>query len=193
VLSWTFLMRPQVVDTELDLLSLSISLAYPIADLILIGVAMGLLTTPGARSPAFLMLGASLGCLLFADQVYALQALEACVVAGSLLDSVTWRPPAVRRIGTRPSMRRLTDPHPVQVTWPDRSAALPGGGHVLTGPALLTMGRRRCQVGRDRGGHRAAVAPGPGSAGRPGRTLARDVSQRRALEAQLSFQAFHDR
>ena len=52
-------MRPVVADSELDLLSLSISLAYPIADLILIGVAMGLLTTPGARTRSFLMLGAS--------------------------------------------------------------------------------------------------------------------------------------
>ena len=50
-------MRPVVADTELDLLSLAISLAYPIGDLILIGVAMGLLTTPGARTASFALLG----------------------------------------------------------------------------------------------------------------------------------------
>lgn len=194
VLSWTFLMRPQVVDTELDALSLGISLAYPIADLILIGVAMGLLTTPGARSPAFLMLGASLGTLLVADQIYALQALEGTYVAGSLLDSAYLA--AYLLFGAAaldPSMRRLTDPHPVTVTWlgPIRLVCLAAA--MLTGPALLTMGP-------DAGAGLAVIALGTGLlsllvlarlVGLVG-LLARDVSQRRALEAQLSFQAFHD-
>jgi len=194
VLSWTFLMRPQVADTEVDLLSLAISLAYPIADLILIGVAMGLLTTPGARSPSFILLGVSLGCLLVADQIYAIQALEGTYVGGSLLDSLYLA--AYLLFGASaldPSMRRLTDPHPVPVTWlgPVRLVCLAAA--MLTGPALLTMGP-------DAGSGLAVIAVGTGLlsllvlarlVGLVG-LLARDVSQRRALEAQLSFQAFHD-
>ena len=82
ILSWTFFIRPQTIDTELDPLSLAISLAYPVADLLLIGVAMGLLTTPGARTPAFRMLGLSLVALLVADQIYAFQNLDESYVAG---------------------------------------------------------------------------------------------------------------
>jgi diguanylate cyclase (GGDEF)-like protein len=194
VLSWTFLMRPQVADMDLDALSFSITLAYPIADLVLIGVAMGLLATPGARSPAFLLLGTSLGLLLVADQIYALQALEGTYVAGSLLDAAYMA--AYLLFGASaldPSMRRLTDPHPVPVTWlgPVRLVCLAGA--MLTGPALLTMGP-------DAGTGLAVIAVGTGLlsllvlarlVGLVG-LLARDVSQRRALEAQLSFQAFHD-
>ncbi len=75
-LSWTFFIQPQLVGTELDPLSLAITLAYPVADLLLIGVAMGLLTTPGARTSSFGMLAVSLIALLVADQIYALQNLD---------------------------------------------------------------------------------------------------------------------
>jgi len=194
VLSWTFLMRPQVADAEIDVLSLAISLAYPIADLILIGVAMGLLATPGSRSPAFVLLGASLGCLLVADQIYALQALEGTYVAGSPLDSLYLG--AYLLFGASaldPSMRRLTDPHPVPVTWLGPVRLLCLAAAMLTGPVLLTMGP-------EAGGGLAVVAIGTGIlsllvlarlVGLVG-LLARDVTQRRVLEAQLSFQAFHD-
>ncbi|HEX5147713.1 MAG TPA: hypothetical protein VFW02_01440, partial [Candidatus Limnocylindrales bacterium] len=192
VLSWTFLMRPQLVDSELDLLSLAISLAYPVADLILIGVAMGLLTTPGARSPAFLMLGASLACLLVADQIYALQTLEGTYVAGSPLDSLYLA--AYLLFGASaldPSMRRLTDPHPVPVTWLGPVRLLSLAIAMLTGPALLT-------VGPDADSGLAVIAVGTALlsllvlARLVGLValLARDVAQRRVLEAQLSFQAF---
>lgn len=194
VLSWTFLMRPQVADTELDPLSLAITLAYPIADLILIGVAMGLLTTPGARTRAFLLLGASLACLLVADQIYALQALEGTYVAGSLLDSLYLVAYLVFGASALdPSMRRLTDPHPVPVTWLGPVRLLGLAVAMLTGPALLT-------VGPDAGSGLAVIAVGTALlsllvlARLVGLValLARDVAQRRALEAQLSFQAFHD-
>ena len=51
ILSWTFLIQPQLVGTDLDALYVGISLAYPVADLLLIGVAMGLLTTPAHGPP----------------------------------------------------------------------------------------------------------------------------------------------
>ena len=90
-------------------------------------------------------------------------------------------------------MRRLTDPHPVPVTWlgPVRLVSLAAA--MLAGPALLTFGP-------DSDGGLAVIATGTvllsllvlarlvGLVG----MLARDVAQRRALEAQLSFQAFHD-
>ena len=194
VLSWTFLMRPLVADTELDLLSMAISLAYPIGDLILLGVAMGLLTTPGARTASFAMLGASLASLVVADIIYALQTLEGTYVSGSPLDTLYLAAYVLFGASAlHPSMRRLTDPHPVSVTWlgPIRLACLAAA--MLTGPALLAMGP-------EAGTGLAVVALGTGLlsllvlarlVGLVG-LLARDVAQRRVLEAQLSFQAFHD-
>jgi diguanylate cyclase (GGDEF)-like protein len=194
VLSWTFLMRPVVADTELDMLSLSISLAYPIADIILIGVAMGLLTTPGARTASFAMLGSSLAALVVADMIYALQTLEGTYVSGSILDTlylVSYLLFGASALD--PSMRRLTDPHPVAVTWLGPVRLLCLAAAMLTGPALLAMGP-------DAGTGLVVVAIGTGLlsllvlarlVGLVG-LLERDVAKRRALEAQLSFQAFHD-
>jgi diguanylate cyclase (GGDEF)-like protein len=194
ILSWTFLIQPQVAGTELDPLSLAISLAYPIGDLILIGVAMGLLATPGARTPAFLMLAASLACLLAADQIYSVQALDETYVSGGPLDALYLASYVLfGAAALHPSMRRLTDPHPVPVTWlgPVRLVGLALA--MITGPALVAFG-----PDAEHGLYVVAA----GSAllsllvlsrlvGLVG-LLAKDVSQRRALEAQLSFQAFHD-
>jgi diguanylate cyclase (GGDEF)-like protein len=196
ILSWTFLIQPQVVGTELDTMSLAISLAYPIADLILIGVAMGLLATPGARTISFRLLAASLALLVVADQIYALQNLDGTYVSGSWLDSVYLV--AYLLFGAsaaHPSMVKLTDPHPVPVTWlgPVRMACLAAA--MITGPILVTMG-----PDADANGGLAVIAAGTALlsllvlarlAGLVG-MLARDVAQRRTLEAQLSYQAFHD-
>jgi diguanylate cyclase (GGDEF)-like protein len=194
VLSWTFLMRPLVADTDLDLLSLSITLAYPIGDVILIGVAMGLLTTAGARTASFALLAASLGSLVVADMIYAFQSLEGTYVSGAALDNLYLVAYVLFGASAlHPSMRVLTDPHPVPVTWLGSVRLLCLAAAMLTGPALLA-------VGPDATGGLAVIAVGTALlsllvlarlVGLVGH-LARDVAQRRALEAQLSFQAFHD-
>jgi len=194
ILSWTFLIQPQLVKSDLDGLSLAITLAYPLADLILIGVAMGLLTTPGVRTASFRLLGASLALLLIADQIYAIQNLDGTYVSGGPLDSlylVSYM--LFGAAALHPSMGRLTEPHPVAVTWlgPVRMAGLALA--MVTGPILVT-------IGPNADGTLAVIAAGTAIlsllvlarlAGLVG-MLARDVAKRRALEAQLSFQAFHD-
>jgi diguanylate cyclase (GGDEF)-like protein len=194
ILSWTFLVEPQLVDSELDTLSLAISLAYPLADLLLIGVAMGFLTTPGARARSFQLLGVSLGVLLLADQIYALQNLDGTYVSGGPIDSLYLLSYILfGAAALHPSMVQLSEPHPVTVTWlgPFRLACLAGA--MVTGPLLVTLG-----PGSEPG--LAVVAGGTALlsllvlARLAGLVdmLARDVAQRRALEAQLSYQAFHD-
>ena len=149
-------------------MSLAISLAYPVADLVLIGVAMGLLTTPGARTVSFRLLAASLGLLLVADQIYALQNLEGSYVSGSWIDSLYLV--AYLLFGAaaaHPSMRVLTEPHPVPVTWlgPVRMVCLAAA--MVTGPLLVALGPGRSRrAGGRRGRDRAPVAARPGSAGR---------------------------
>ncbi len=193
-LSWTFLIQPQLVGAELDTLSLAITLAYPIADLLLIGVAMGLLTTPGARSSSFRLLAVSLVALLVADQIYALQTLDGTYASGGLLDNIYLIAYILFGVSVaHPSMRRLTDPQPVPVTWlgPVRLICLAAA--MVTGPVLVTIG-----PGVD--GGLAVIAGGTallsllvlarlyGLVG----LLANDVAKRKKLEDQLSYQAFHD-
>lgn len=194
ILSWTFFMQPQVAAAELDPLSLAISLSYPIADLLLIGVAMGLLTTPGARTTSFRLLGASLVLLLVADQIYAVQAMDETYLSGSWIDSLYLG--AYLLFGAavaHPSMQRLTDPHPVAVTWlgPVRMICLAAA--MITGPLLVTFGPNAVQG-------LGVIAAGTALlsllvllrlAGLVG-LLERDVAARRVLEAKLSYQAFHD-
>ena len=194
ILSWTFLMQHHMAGSDLDPLSVGISLAYPLADLLLIGVAMGLLTTPGARAPAFRLLGLSLVTLLAADQVYAMQALNESYISGGPIDSLYLV--SYLLFGTaaaHPSMRRLTDPHPVAVTWlgPVRLVCLAGA--MVTGPILVTLGPTG-------DGGLIVIAAGTALlsllvlvrlAGLVG-LLERDVAARRLLEARLSYQAFHD-
>jgi len=194
VLSWTFLMQPLVASTDLDSLGLAISLAYPVADLILIGVALGLLTTPGARTVSFGLLGGSLGLLLVADQIYAVQNLQDAYVSGGPLDTVYLVSYLLFGASAlHPSMVRLSDPHPVTVTWlgPLRMAGLTIA--MITGPLLLMFG-----PGADASLIVIAVGTALLSllvlarlAGMVG-ILARDVAKRKALEAQLTYQAFHD-
>ncbi len=194
ILSWTFFIQPQVVDTELDALSLAFSLAYPIADLLVIGVAMGLLTTAGARTSSFRTLGLSLVALLVADQIYALQNFDGTYVAGGPLDSIYVIAYILFGVAVlHPSMVRLTDPQPVMVTWlgPVRLICLAIA--MVTGPILLTVGPSASD---------GLVVIAIGTAllsllvlarlyGLVG-LLAADVAKRKSLEDQLSYQAFHD-
>ena len=194
ILSWTFLMQPQMAGADIDPLGLSITLAYPVADLLLIGVALGLLTTPGARTASFAALGASLSLLFVADTVYAIQNLEGTYVSGGPIDSLYLV--AYLLFGAaaaHPAMVRLTDPHPVSVTWlgPVRLICLAMA--MVTGPLLVV-------IGPGANGGLLVVAAGTallsllvlarlyGLVG----LLARDVAQRRVLEEQLTHQAFHD-
>ena len=108
---------------------------------------MGLLTTPGARTRSFRLLALSLVLLLVGDQIYALQNLDGTYVSGGPIDTLYLV--SYLTFGAavaHPSMRRLTDPHPVAVTWlgPVRLVGLAAA--MMTGPLLVTLGphaRRR--------------------------------------------------
>ena len=194
ILSWTFLIQPQLAVADIDALSLGISLAYPVADLLLIGVAMGLLTTPGARTVSFRLLGISLLLLLVADQVYAVQNLDGSYVSGGPIDSLYILSYLLFGASAlHPSMRRLTDPHPVVVTWLGLTRLACLAAAMVTGPLLVTLGPAG-------DGSLTVVAGGTAVlsllvlvrlAGLVG-LLERDVSARRVLEARLTYQAYHD-
>ncbi len=195
VLTWTFLMQPALVDSDMDPLSLAISGAYPLADLVLIGVTLGLLVTPGARTTSFRLLILSLGLMLVADQVYALQSLSDTYQSGAPLD-LLWMLAylAIGSAALHPSMRTLTEAHPVNVTWLGPVRLLFLTAAMLTGPLLMTVGREGTDTGLwviAGGSALLSVLVLARLSGLVG-TLARDVEQRRALEERLSHQAYHD-
>ena len=195
VLAWTFQIGPLVSGLDPDPLAFGISLAYPLMDLLVIGVGIGLLATPGARTTSFRFVAISLVTLLIADQIYALQTAEGSYENGGLLDLawmvgyLTWGAAALH-----PSMRAVFDPRPVAVTLlgPLRLAFL--GAAMLTGPVLLAFGRPDPDLGV------IVIAGGTAIlsllvlirlAGLV-RLLSADIAKRRVLEEELSFQATHD-
>jgi diguanylate cyclase (GGDEF)-like protein/PAS domain S-box-containing protein len=113
VLSWVFLMVPYVHDPSLTLLERLTSLAYPLADVLVLGVVARLWTDRGRRNAAFFLLSFSLVPLLLADTLYGLiqlggtWQLSSPVDAGWLAFYVCFGAAALH-----PSMRDLDQPAP---------------------------------------------------------------------------------
>ena len=142
VLSWTFLMRPVVADTELDLLSMAISLAYPIGGHDPARRRDGPADDSGSAGPPHSRCSAPASpSLVVADIIYALQTLE-----GTYVSREPHRHPVPRRLRAvrcfcAPSIDAPADRStPSRVTWlgPIRLVCLAAA--MLTGPALLAMG-----------------------------------------------------
>jgi len=196
LVGWVWFVDPVLAGAaELDPLGLAISLAYPLADLLLIGVAFTFLATPGSRSPSFVLLVASLGTILVADVVFAAQTAEGTYVDGGLLDAGWLAAYALAGAGAlHPSMRTVAQPHPVPVAW--LGAVRLGGlaAAMLAGPSVLLLQALASGSGMP------ALAIGSAVLGLlvlsrlalVVRLLDEDVAARRRLEAELQFQAAHD-
>jgi diguanylate cyclase (GGDEF)-like protein len=139
LVGWVVLVRP-VFDAADDPLSLVISAAYPLGDLLVLGVAIGLIATPGARTPSFVMLITSIAMLFVADTAYAFEVAAGTYVDGGVLD-VLWLASYVT-IGAAAlhgSMREVAAPHPVAVAWLSRTRLSLLALAMLTGPALVLI------------------------------------------------------
>lgn len=195
VVWWAFVLGPLAGAADPEPIPFAISVAYPVGDLLLIGMVLGLVMTPGARSASFQLLVGSLVLMLVADLVFGLQDLEGTYVNGGWLDGV-WLL-AYITFGTaalHPTMATVFDPRPVAVALLGPVRLLLLGIAMLVGPVLLTLGRE---------GADAVILVVAGAtavlsllvlirlAGMV-RLLARDIERRKVLEEQLSFQAFHD-
>lgn len=192
---WAFVLGPQAAAADPEPVSFVISIAYPIGDLLLIGMALGLVMTTGARTVSFGLLVGSLVTILVADLEFALQSLEGSYIDGSWLDGV-WLVAYIifAAAALHPTMAGLFEARPVAITLlgPVRLALLAVA--MLVGPALLALGRST-------GDAVVLVVAGATAvlsilvlarlAGMV-RHLDRDIDRRKALEAQLSYQAFHD-
>ena len=111
LLSWTFLMEPLVSDPAASMGEIAVALAYPIVDILLLGVLVRLFLMPGRRVPALEFIVLALVALVLTDFPYAIVSLEGGYYTGHILDagwmaaSFLWAAAALH-----PSMRNVAEP-----------------------------------------------------------------------------------
>ncbi len=195
VVWWAFVLGPLSAASDPEPVTFAISIAYPVGDLLLIGMALALVMTPGARSPSFGLLLGSLVLLLVADLVFGLQSLEETYTGGTWLDGV-WLLSYIA-FGTaaiHPTMADVFEPRPIQIALLGRIRLLLLAAAMLIGPALLAIDQSTADA-------IVLVVAGATAvlsvlvltrlAGMV-RILARDIERRQVLEEQLSYHAYHD-
>ena len=141
LLAWVFLIDPYVDDHTLSGLELAISVAYPLSDILILGVGIALAVGPTARAPVYRLLMASLVGLLGADVVYGFQLLGSgyevgLIDVGWLLSYVL-----VGAAALHPSVRALSEPSAAQGQRRPPLAALAGAA-LLAPIALLLQAQR---------------------------------------------------
>jgi diguanylate cyclase (GGDEF)-like protein/PAS domain S-box-containing protein len=85
-LSWAYLMAPYAHDDSLTVLTKLTSLAYPVMDLLVLGVAARLVMGPGRRGLSSHLFAAALIALLGTDTLYGWELLHGGYETGGLLD-----------------------------------------------------------------------------------------------------------
>jgi diguanylate cyclase (GGDEF)-like protein len=110
VLSWVLLARPTLDASQSSVAAAAVSVAYPIADILLAGLLIRLVTTPGGRTPALRLLLAAVALLIAGDSTSAALSLFTSASTHAfdtiwLASYVVWGTAALH-----PSMRSLSEP-----------------------------------------------------------------------------------
>jgi diguanylate cyclase (GGDEF)-like protein len=195
IIWWAAVLGPLASLADPEPVSFAISVAYPLGDLLLIGMALALAATPGEKGASFRLLVASLGAMLVADLVFGLLSVGEGYEQGGWLDAV-WLLAYILFAATtvHPSMTELVEPRPVPVTLLGPVRILLLGAAMLVGPVLLLSERSTTDtvllvVALATAGLSVLVLARLTSVVR---YLGRDIERRKALEVQLAFQAYHD-
>ncbi len=196
LVSWVFLMGPIVADTSQSFGEIAVALAYPVLDVVLLGVMVRLFLTPMRRMPALELLGAALVMLVLADFAYAVLALNdgyqtgQLVDAGWLLASILFGAAALH-----PTMREVADPvDSGEVHFSAGRLALLAAASLLA-PAVLVqqwLAGHAIDVPVIAGGCVALFLLVIGRLGSVVNDLRTTLHQRRLLEGELERRALHD-
>jgi diguanylate cyclase (GGDEF)-like protein len=89
MLSWVFLIEPYVHAADISPMARVVSLAYPVADILVLAVLLRLATGRGDRPPAYRLFVGSTLVMLTGDVIYALLELTIGYQPGNLVD-VSW-------------------------------------------------------------------------------------------------------
>jgi diguanylate cyclase (GGDEF)-like protein/PAS domain S-box-containing protein len=141
LLSWVFLIVPSLHLSGMSHFAQSVSIAYPLGDMLLLGAAIRLAVDTGKRAPAFYLLVGSIVALLTTDSIYTYALLsdtytgQRSLDVGWILYYLLWGAAALH-----PSMRTLAQ----QAR--DRRGRLTRARLVLlTGACLIAPGVRFAQ------------------------------------------------
>ena len=111
LISWVFLVAPNIHLSGLSVLEKAVSAAYPLGDILLLAVAIRLAVDKGKRAPAFYLLIGSIVCLLTVDSAYTYALLtgaydhQLIYDVGWIAYYLLWGAAALH-----PSMRTLEEP-----------------------------------------------------------------------------------
>jgi signal transduction histidine kinase len=139
MVSWVFLIGPNVRVPGLALFPRLVSIAYPLGDVLLLAVAVRLWRTGGHGAVASRLFGVGLAALLVGDTVYGLGLLNGNWQVGGPVDAIWY----VYYIGVglaalHPSMVSLSEPTTVS-TRLTRSRLASLAGASLMAPAVLVI------------------------------------------------------
>jgi diguanylate cyclase (GGDEF)-like protein len=140
LLAWEFLIVPYVRDPALTLPERLVSIAYPLADILLLAVVVRLAVGAGSRPAAYRLLAASVIALLLVDAVYAWLSLTSGYHTGSPIDVgwmafyALWGAAALH-----PSMTRLAVVAPLPPPTLGRWRLILLAGAALMAPTMLAV------------------------------------------------------
>jgi hypothetical protein len=140
LLSWVFLIEPIVADTTRSLGEIGVALAYPVLDVLLLGILASLFLTPGKRVTALYLIIGALVSFLLSDFIYAFLAISDGYQTGQLVDggwligSAFWGAAALH-----PSMQRVAEPiKPGEVRLPTWRLVMLATASLMA-PAVLVI------------------------------------------------------
>jgi diguanylate cyclase (GGDEF)-like protein/PAS domain S-box-containing protein len=140
VVSWVFLMAPYVEDPALSLLERSVAVAYPLADVLVLGILARFLAAPGARSTAYYLFGLSMVLMLICDIAYGVTDLAGTYESNSLIDAgylfsyLLWGASALH-----PTMGALSEPAPGREAKLSHKHLVLLAGASLMAPTVLAV------------------------------------------------------
>ena len=145
LLSWVFLIAPNVHLSGLTVVEKAVSAAYPLGDILLLAAAIRLAVDRGKRAPAFYLLVGSIVSLLTVDSAYTYALLtdaydhQLVYDAGWIVYYLLWGAAALH-----PSMRSLSE-----AAADSRSRLTPLRLSLLAGACLIAPGIRAWQAWGD--------------------------------------------
>jgi diguanylate cyclase (GGDEF)-like protein/PAS domain S-box-containing protein len=112
LLSWVFLIAPNIHLGDISWLAKAVSIAYPLGDVLLLAAAIRLAVDAGKRAPAFYLLAGSILCLLATDSAYNLAILKGTYDHSQLIYDLGWMAYYILwgAAALHPSMRVLEEP-----------------------------------------------------------------------------------
>jgi diguanylate cyclase (GGDEF)-like protein/PAS domain S-box-containing protein len=145
LISWVFLVAPNIHLSGLTVLEKAVSAAYPLGDILLLAAAIRLAVDTGKRAPAFYLLIGSIVSLLAVDSAYTYALLtdaynhQLTYDVGWIAYYLLWGAAALH-----PSMRTLEEP-----ALEDRTRLTPLRLGLLAGACLIAPGIRAWQAWGD--------------------------------------------